>query len=244
MPSSAQAALVFLVVVVPGFVAIAGYRRGRAAPEYPEGLVAAARTITVSAIIALVAWRLGGREVYEHARAGTALRSNESNTFRFAVALLVLPGLAGFVLGELTDWSAQRVARAGDGLPPRSSDAEGLSLRMKRKLLEVLAVRLLHEGPTTWDRAWKHLRRSEPFVYVRIRTKSGEEIIATVADRSRIAVSPQPRDLYVEEILRQAEDGRYYPTAHGLGAFVMGSEIESVEWVSHKGLYRPEAQDG
>ena len=69
MPSSAQAALVFLVVVVPGFVAIAGYRRGRAAPEHPEGLVAAARTITASAIIALVAWRLGGREVYDDARA-------------------------------------------------------------------------------------------------------------------------------------------------------------------------------
>ena len=108
----------------------------------------------------------------------------------------------------------------------------------------MIALRLLQEGPSTWDRTWKHLRRSEPFVYVRVRTKSGAEIVATVADRSRIAVSPQPRDLYVEEVLRRADDGYYYPTAFGLGAFVMGSEIESVEWVSHEGLYRPGGHDG
>lgn len=59
-----------------------------------------------------------------------------------------------------------------------------------------------------------------------------------VADGSRVALSPQPRDLFLEQVLRQADDGNYYPTAYGLGVFVAGSEIESVEWVSHEGIIR------
>jgi hypothetical protein len=71
-----------------------------------------------------------------------------------------------------------------------------------------------------------------------------EEIVGTMTDRSRIALSPHPRDLYIEETLRQAEDGTYYPTAYGLGAFVSGSEIESVEWVSSAGLISTQEDHG
>jgi hypothetical protein len=34
--------------------------------------------------------------------------------------------------------------------------------------------RLLHEGPTTWDRTWKQIRRTQPYVFTRITTKGGE----------------------------------------------------------------------
>jgi len=57
-----------------------------------------------------------------------------------------------------------------------------------------------------------------------------------MTDRSRVALTPQPRDLYIDQVLRLAADGNYYPTAYGLGAFVAGSEIEIVEWVSKEGL--------
>jgi len=99
----------------------------------------------------------------------------------------------------------------------------------------VLSARLLHDGPTTWDRTWKEIRRTEPYVFVRVTTKGGREIVGTVADDSRVAVSPQPRDLYIQQTFRQGAGGTFYPTAHGLGAFVAGSEIETVEWVSHRG---------
>ena len=75
-------------------------------------------------------------------------------------------------------------------------------------------------------------------------TTGGREIIGLIADRSSVALSPQPRDLYLEEVLRQAEDGYYYPTAYGLGAFVAGSEIESVEWVSRGAIFRTGGTDG
>lgn len=60
--------------------------------------------------------------------------------------------------------------------------------------------------------------------------------MGTVAADSRIALSPQPRDLYIQQTLRQAQNGNFYPTAFGLGAFVAGSEIETLEWVSSEGI--------
>lgn len=239
MPSSAEAALVFLAIILPGFLAQGGYRLGRAVPEHPQGLVAVARVIAISALIALVGWKLGGRALYDHARAGTALTTHERDTYWFAVALLLIPGVLGYVAGQVVDACARSLAVALDRLPAPPDPAgprEQLRDRARRRVLTSLSTRLLHEGPTTWDRTWRRLRRTEPFAYARISTKGGQEIVGLVADGSRIALSPQPRDLYLEEVLRPADDGHYYPTAYGLGVFVAGSEIESVEWVSHEGL--------
>jgi Family of unknown function (DUF6338) len=239
MPGTAQAALVFLTLVVPGFLAMAGYRLGRAVPDHPDGLAATARVITVSAFIALIAWKLGGRDLYDHVRAGTALTRREPETYRFALALLLAPGIIGFLLAQLVDALTHRVWVARSKLPPPPTQGglkEPLGRRLQRRSLVALSARLLHDGPTTWDRTWKQIRRTQPYVFVRVTTRGGREIVGTVADASRIAVSPQPRDLYIEQTLRQAADGTYYPTAYGLGAFVAGVEIETVEWVSQEGV--------
>lgn len=238
MPGTAQAAFVFLLVIVPGFLALAGYRLGRAVPEHPEGLVATARVITISAVIAVIAWKLGGNDLYDRVQAGTALTTHEPQTYRFAVALLVIPGIVGFVLAQFVDALTARVwvARHRLPTPPPAGHRESLVLRTWRRCLTGLSARLLHDGPTTWDRTWKQIRRTEPYVFVRVTTKGGREIVGTVAASSRIAVSPQPRDLYIEQVLRQADNGNYYPTRHGIGAFVAGAEIETVEWVSEKGV--------
>jgi hypothetical protein len=238
VPSTGQAALVFLVAVVPGFLALAGYRLGRAVPAQPEGLVTTARVITVSAFIAIVAWRFGGKDVYDDVRAGTALMNHEAHTYYFTLALLLVPGVTGFLLAQLVDAMTHRVWTARNNLPapPRpDSPKEPFPLRAWRKCLVALSARLLHDGPTTWDRTWKQVRRTQPYVFVRVTTRGGRVIVGTVADTSRIAVSPQPRDLYIEQTL-QAEDGTFYPTRFGLGAFIAGTEIETVEWVSQQGV--------
>ena len=246
MPTTAQAAIVFLVIVLPGFLALSGYRSGRAVPEHPQGLVAVARMIAISTVIVLVAWKLGGRTVYDYARAGTALTLHEAYTWRFAAMLLVIPGLLGYIAGQVVDACARILGGAVDRLAPLPDDttAEPFGRRTQRRLLKALSSRLLHEGPTTWDRTWRRLRRTEPYAYARIVTTGGREIVGLVADGSRVALSPQPRDLYLEEVLRQAEDGHYYPTAYGLGAFVAGDEIESVEWVSRKAIFKTEDANG
>ena len=248
MPDTAQAIIVFLVVVVPGFLAMTGYRAGRAVPEHPEGLVTTARVITVSVFIAVLAWKLGGREVYEHTRASDALTKHEASTYRLILGVLLIPPLAAFLLAQVVDAAASRVWKSRERLPEapneskpgdpargESKQKEPTPKRVYRWLLMSLSTRLLHEGPTTWDRTWKQIRRTQPYVFTRITTKGGREIIGTVTDRARVAASPQPRDVYLEQVWRAGEDGRFYPTAYGLGAFVAGNEIETVEWVSEKG---------
>jgi hypothetical protein len=232
---------VFLVLFVPGFLYMGGYRLGRAVPEQRDGIGTVAKVIAISAAIAVIAWRLGGHDLYDDARARTALTSDEGDTWRFAVAMLIIPGLVGFLAGELVDEAARRIGQAQDRrLVVAAGEPQPTALtyltRAKHKALDVLSARLLREGPTTWDRTWRHVRRTEDYVYVRVVTKGGREIIGTMTDRSRIALSPHPRDIYIEQVLRQADDGNYYPTAYGLGSFVAGSEIESVEWVSPEGL--------
>ena len=242
MPETAQTIILFVVVIVPGFLAMTGFRMGRAVPEHPEGLITTARVIAISVVIAVVAWRLGGRELYEDARAGTALTSHEADTYRFVIALLVIPPVVGFTYAQAVDLLASRVWRARDDLspPPRSEQScVPRRVRWRRWVLVCLSGRLLHDGPTTWDRTWKQIRRSEPYVYARVTTKGGRVLVGLVAEGSRVAVSPQPRDMYIEQVLRDGGDGKLYPTAHGLGAFVAGAEIESVEWVSHEGVVLP-----
>jgi hypothetical protein len=232
---------VFLVLFVPGFLYLGGYRLGRAVTEHREGVATVAKVIAISATIAVIAWKLGGRDLYDDVRGGTALTSDEGDTWRFVIALLAVPGPLGFMAGEFVDVAARRIGVARDrrrAVEDSSEEAAPPSFKtsLTDKVLDVLSARLLHEGPTTWDRAWRHLRRTQEYAYVRVTTKSGQEIVGTMTDRSRIALSPQPRDLYIEQVLRQADDGIYYPTAYGLGAFVSGAEIETVEWVSPQGL--------
>lgn len=240
MPGSLEAALVFVVLVVPGYLAVGGYRLGRASAPHPEGLAGAARAVTASAVIVLIAWKLGGQSVYEHARAGTALTSNEDLTFRMGAAALLIPPLAGFMLGEFTDALAGRVTAVLGRLEERDEASLSYRDRLVRWGLRKLRARLPLDGPTTWDRIWKSLKRDEPFVYVRVVTKSGQTVLGTIGRASRAALSPQPRDLYVEQVLRpvQSPTGEieFAPTKAGRGMFVSGEEIELVEWLSHEGL--------
>lgn len=145
------------------------------------------------------------------------------------------------MFAQAVDLLASRVWRERERLSsPRNADdpKEPHQVRWRRRALVSLSGRLLHDGPTTWDRTWKQIRRSQPYVYARIITKSGREIVGLAAETSRVAVSPQPHDLYIEQVLRERDDGKFYPTAYGLGAFIAGDEIESVEWVSYKGVVR------
>lgn len=147
MPDSAEAALVFLVLFIPGYLYLAGYRMGRAVVEHREGIATVAKVIAISAVIAVVAWKLGGRELYDQARRGSPLTEDEPETWRFAVAILAIPGLLGFVAGEIVDGAARRLGEARERRP------DPIASRFSRvvdKGLAVLSARLLHEGPTTW----------------------------------------------------------------------------------------------
>lgn len=162
------------------------------------------------------------------------LTTHEPQTYRFALELLILPGILGLALGQIVDEMTHRAWTARNKLP-ETAEEEPLGKRFRRTCLVVVTARLLPDGPTTWDRTWNQIRRVEPSVLVRVTTKGGREIVGAVATASRVALSPQPHDLYIQQTVRQTNDGGLAATAFGLGTFVAGSEIESVEWVLQKG---------
>jgi hypothetical protein len=188
----------------------------------------------------MVVWKLGGQSVYENARAGTALTSEESLTYRVALEALVVPPVAGFLLGELTDSIAAKAASTLVRLEERGGKALSRREFGLRWALGKVRARLPLDGPSTWDRIWKTLKRDEPFVYIRVITKGGQTVLGTVGRGSWAALSPQPRDLYIEQVLRPVRSPQgaveFAPTRSGLGMFIAGEEVELVEWISHEGL--------
>jgi hypothetical protein len=221
-------------------LALRGYHRGRPSRELEQGFAGIGRALTLSAFVVVVAWKLGGEGLYEHAQAGTALTTHADDTWRFALGLLLIPPLVGYLAGEAVDFAARR----GAVLRERAQSWDSRGARVLAPLIVRTTQRMLAEGPTTWDRTWSDIRRREPLVYARITTKGGREIVGTVARESRIAVSPQPRDLFIEEVLRHpaAGDESLFPTRFGRGMFIQGSEIESVEFLSKDAIFRTAAQ--
>lgn len=181
----------------------------------------------------MVVWKLGGQSVYDHARAGTALTSEEGLTYRVALGTLVVPPVAGFLLGELTDVIAAKAVSMLGRLEGRGDTVLARRELALRWALRKIGARLPLDGPSTWDRIWKTLKRDEPFVYVRVITKSGQTVLGTVGRGSWAALSPQPRDLYIEQVLRPVRSPQgaveFASTRAGLGMFIAGEEIELVE---------------
>lgn len=160
MPSSAEAAIVCLVIVVPGFLYLGGYRLGRAVPERHEGIATVAKVIAISAVIAVIAWKLGGRDLYDDAAAGTALTTDEGDTWRFVIALLIAPAVLGFIAGEVVDAAARHMGEVQDRRreAARTVASPSRAARVKGKLLDVLSARLLHELRDSSSRAGQPIR--------------------------------------------------------------------------------------
>jgi len=234
VPGSAEAAIVFLALFVPGYLYLAGYRLGRAVTEQRDGINTVAKVIAASTLLAVASWRLGGHHLHDHIRAGTALTTHEATTWRFTLAALIAPGLLGFLAGELVDAAARRAAALDDALrrAAEASRDNRWPARLRRRMIEVVVRRLLRQGPTVWDRTWPEVRRADEVLAVRVTMKSGQELVGLISQRANAGMSPSPRDVYVERVLRAGPDGSWEPTLGSRGAFISGTEIESVEWLT------------
>jgi Family of unknown function (DUF6338) len=111
-----------------------------------------------------------------------------------------------------------------------------------RRAVGKVRARLPLDGPSTWDRIWKTLKRDEPFVYIRAITKSGQTVLGTVGRGSWAALSPQPRDLYIEQVLRpvRSPQGRRRPPTHRAHIIETGDE----SWRFRHGLARQRGRRG
>jgi hypothetical protein len=237
MPTSVQAALVFSAIIVPGFLFVRGFGRGRPRITQEQPLYVLAQAVVASLFLLAIAWWLGGRTVVGWLRDSTAISKHRDGTYGFFLGLLLVPFPLGLLAGGIADWLLARVLDARDRLA--SARALEPDARRRRRslaiwLLRGIESRELLEGSATWDRMWRQLQRRNKYLYVRIRTKTGYEITGEVGDDSRVALSPQVQDLYVERVYRPIDaarpNGEMAPVEAGRGIYIRGSEIETVEF--------------
>jgi hypothetical protein len=232
-----QAAVVFSAIIVPGFLFVGGFGRGRPRTGAQQPLYVLAQAVVASLLLLAIAWWLGGRTVVRWVNDGTAVSKHRDATYAFFLGLLLLPFPLGLLAGGVAEWLLTRVLNAHDRIA-RARAADPNAHRRVRAcaswLLRAIETRELLEGAATWDRTWRQLQRRTKYLYVRVRTTSGYEVTGEVGDHSRVALSPQDHDLYIEQVYRpvdpQDPEGRMVPVEGGRGIFISGPAIEILEF--------------
>jgi hypothetical protein len=92
--------------------------------------------------------------------------------------------------------------------------------------LKSLGVR---PNPTSWD--WFFSNRAGKHYYVRFHRKDGENLGGYFGENSFAASSPNAQQIYVEEVWRLDEDGKFIERVEGSeGALVKSEDCELIEF--------------
>jgi uncharacterized protein DUF6338 len=93
-----------------------------------------------------------------------------------------------------------------------------------------LQLRLIHYSPTAWD--WRFSRIPAGGIFIMVTLSDGKK----VAGLLRFASSdPAERDLYIEEEVDIAEDGKWTRRPERVGILILAKEIKYVELWEPKG---------
>jgi hypothetical protein len=234
VPPTLQAALVFALLVSPGFVLVQGYRRGRTHTLPDRDLYVLAQAVVASLGWLAVVWLLQSR-VGDPISSWGLVPQNDVllEQHREALALLLLAiefmpfgfGLmAGFVINAL-----QRLDRA-------------------RFLLGWTGI---FEPPTAWEQAWNaaHFRAStssaQQPIDVSVRLKAGGVVVGRYGSASRADLSPRLSHQLFLETAYGLDDSGSPVTSLGDGTiggvFIDASEISAV--LSLRALSCPSTYD-
>jgi hypothetical protein len=94
-----------------------------------------------------------------------------------------------------------------------------------------------HPNPTPWD--WFFSNRAGNY-YVRFHRKEGKDLGGYFGEKSFAASSPNAQQIYVEEVWRLGEDGKFIERVEGTeGAMVNSEDCELIEFFETR-----EARDG
>jgi hypothetical protein len=85
-----------------------------------------------------------------------------------------------------------------------------------------------HPNPTSWD--WFFSNRAGNY-YVRFHRKEGKDLGGYFGEKSFAASSPNAQQIYVEEVWRLGEDGKFVERVEGTeGAIVNSEDCELIEF--------------
>lgn len=221
MPETLQALILFAAFIVPGFLLQRGYVRARVHGPAETDLHGVAAAVVWSLVVLAVAWWFGGESVVRWIHAGT-LDQHLRHTYWLCLALLLIPYPVGLLGGVLTYQGARAAMRV------RGRKAEPGT--MWDVLFAGLDALGFFGAPTVWDGVWDRFlpRRT----YLRVRTKSGQEIVGAFEYGSWVGLSPEPRQLFISTVYREDPPGSHTwkPVPRLEGVFIDAAEIETIEF--------------
>jgi hypothetical protein len=220
VPSTFQAALIFALLISPGYVLIQGYRRGRSYSIPDRDLYVLAQAVVASLGWVAAIWFLQSLAGNPISHWGVVPQDNLLlSRHQAGIALLVLGvEFAPFPLG-LT------AGLVVDALQSNDSVRAGLHWTG------------LFEPPTAWEHAWNEAARraensGQGWFDISIRLKSGAVITGRYGAKSRADLSPHPaHQIFLETAYGPDGEGASEDGTIG-GVFIDASEIATIYFAS------------
>lgn len=231
MPNSLDSAIVFALVIAPGYMFVRGFSLGRAHIPPARDLYILAEAV-VASVVWLAAFYLANRGLLE--RYGLLPVDEavmEAHTLEIGRLLLVIV-LAPYVVGRVAGTAARVGGRAAaqgvkwvlENVPGDLPGWGGLWRRGVRRLAKAVGESPLLRPPTSWDRAWATARDDASIATVHL--KDGGMVRGSLAS---VDVSPLPRQVVLANGQGFDEEGVPIPLALGPnGVYLEGAEIKAV----------------
>jgi hypothetical protein len=195
--------------------------RARAHGAVETDLHALAGAIVGSLVVLAVAWLFRG-QTFDHWIEGGRLDRHLGTTYEFALGLLLLPYPIGVICGAIVGKLTQEL-----GMLREDRGQPGTKIGWCFGILDLCGFL---GAPTVWDGIWGQFWSRR--IYVRVRTKTGQEIVGAFESGSWVGLSPEPPQLFLSTVYREEPPGshNWQPVPRTKGVFIDGTEIESIEF--------------
>jgi hypothetical protein len=226
VPASLQAAVVFALLIAPGFLLVQSYRRGRTYSLPARDLYVLAQAVVASLAWITFVWLL--------------LRILGDPLRRWGVLpwkseLLVKHGTPAALLLLMVEFAPVVVGAVGGYLMNRVQATAGAQ--------RIVSWTGVGESPTAWEHAWNEARSravarptGRQYVDVSISLKAGDRVQGRYGALSRADLAPRPsRHVFVETgygIAESESGARLSGDGTIGGVYVDGSEIAAVYFES------------
>jgi Family of unknown function (DUF6338) len=209
MPDSLEAALVFSILIVPGYLLLRGYYVGRAHTLPDRDLHVLAQAV-VGSLIWLAATWVVVEDLLGWINADT-VDDHVVASYAIGAAIVIAPYLVGRLSGQLVAFAS--------GLEGSDNQIAQATHWVVFRLVAVI------EHPTSWEKAWAG--RSQAWVQV---TLEGDVVVrGQYAEDSKVDVAPLPPRLYLEKSYATDSDGTIIEQG---SVYIDGSRIMSVEFLN------------
>lgn len=202
MPATVDAALIFGVLIVPGYLLDQGIEHGRKAATGRPDLHVLAKAVVVSLIWLFFTYWWGVDDLINWVDDDTLGDHSVPAGLWRASVLVILPYFVGRFLGRSVDRDTPLLARP----------------------LRWLGVGSPFQTP--WDLAWEQVKSAPAAVLVTVSLEDGRKIAGQFAGASQASVSPEPPQIYLEEAYETTNGGEL--VVYDRGVHIDGAKIAAV----------------